>query len=371
MTKTSVTLPRHSVSVAGVVVNEEGRVLAIRRRDNGQWQAPGGVLELQETFEQGVRREVLEETGVTVEVDRLTGVYKNLRLGVVALVFRCRPIAGAPRPTAESSEACWLTGCDVVQSMSPAFAVRITDALAEDAPPAFRTHDGINLMRATAATASIRKELTALVEAGASQIIPWQSRVQHGEDLNQVETSALEASAKTIIGYDHSVVHGLLQVREYARLVLQLAGAAPHSLASSVENRMRRQSVLLDQSRRFDLLMTEAALRWRPGSVQLQLEQLRQIGAVMALPNVRIGLLPLSGQARAIYPEGFQVYADRADDADTIVVVELVTDEITLSEPGSVALYRQEFSLLCEGAFYDGEALTLLDRLATELSADS
>ncbi|WP_131744606.1 NUDIX domain-containing protein [Frankia sp. Cppng1_Ct_nod] len=146
MTATTATPPRHSVSVAGVVVNENGRVLAIRRRDNGQWQAPGGVLELQETFEQGVRREVLEETGVTVEVDRLTGVYKNLRLGVVALVFRCRPIAGTPQPTAESSEVRWLTESDVQQSMSPAFAVRVTDALAGDAPVAFRAHDGVNLI---------------------------------------------------------------------------------------------------------------------------------------------------------------------------------------------------------------------------------
>ncbi len=140
------TTPRHSVSVAGVVVNEDGRILAICRRDNGQWQAPGGVLELQETFEQGVRREVLEETGVAVEVDRLTGVYKNLRLGVVALVFRCRPIAGAPRSTAESSEVRWLTESDVRQNMSPAFAVRVTDALADHATPAVRVHDGVNLI---------------------------------------------------------------------------------------------------------------------------------------------------------------------------------------------------------------------------------
>jgi ADP-ribose pyrophosphatase YjhB (NUDIX family) len=41
-----------------------------------------------------VRREVAEETGVDVEVGRLTGVYKNLERGIVALVFRCRPVAG-------------------------------------------------------------------------------------------------------------------------------------------------------------------------------------------------------------------------------------------------------------------------------------
>ena len=87
MTMTPNNLPRHSVSVAGVIFDDHGRVLAIRRRDNNQWQPPGGVLELGETFEEGVRREVLEETGMQVRVGRLTGVYKNMNLGVVALVW--------------------------------------------------------------------------------------------------------------------------------------------------------------------------------------------------------------------------------------------------------------------------------------------
>ena len=95
-------LPRHSVAVVGIAVDDAGRVLAIRRRDNGHWQPPGGVLELGETIEDGVRREVLEETGVEVEPVQLTGVYKNMLLGVVALVFRCRLVAGTPGPTAEA-----------------------------------------------------------------------------------------------------------------------------------------------------------------------------------------------------------------------------------------------------------------------------
>src|SRR3954452_7600921 len=101
--------PKHSVSVAGVVVRDDGRILAVQRRDNARWEPPGGVLELGETFEEGVRREVAEETGVGVEVERLTGAYKNLPRGIVALVFRCRPLAGQPTPTDESRLAQWLS----------------------------------------------------------------------------------------------------------------------------------------------------------------------------------------------------------------------------------------------------------------------
>src|SRR3954454_5024657 len=91
--------PRHSVSVAGAVVRSDGKLLMIRRRDNGRWEPPGGVLELEETVEAGVAREILEETGISVEVERLTGVYKNMPRGIVALFFRCRPFEGEAGPT--------------------------------------------------------------------------------------------------------------------------------------------------------------------------------------------------------------------------------------------------------------------------------
>jgi len=136
--------PQHSVSVAGIVVREDGRVLVVQRRDNARWEPPGGVLELSETFEQGVRREIVEETGVTVRVDRLTGAYKNLTRGVVALVFRCTPVAGEATTTAESRSVRWLTPEEVREHMSPAYAVRVLDALSDGT--ASRAHDGVQLV---------------------------------------------------------------------------------------------------------------------------------------------------------------------------------------------------------------------------------
>lgn len=137
-------LPKHSVSVAGVVVDDAGRVLTIRRRDNGHWEAPGGVLELNESPEAGVRREVAEETGMNVRVDRLTGVYKNIARGIVALVFRCSPGDERPHPTNEAIEVRWMHRGEVQDLMDPAFAVRVLDAFGDQ--PMVRTHDGINVL---------------------------------------------------------------------------------------------------------------------------------------------------------------------------------------------------------------------------------
>lgn len=138
--------PRHSVSVAGVVVDDAGRALLIRRRDNGHWEPPGGVLELAEDIEDGLRREVREETGLAVEPVALTGVYKNMTRGIVALVFRCRVTGGQLALSDETAEVRWAAAAEVPGLADQAYAVRVTDALEAASPPAIRMHDGVQLV---------------------------------------------------------------------------------------------------------------------------------------------------------------------------------------------------------------------------------
>lgn len=139
--------PRHSVSVAAVIFDDSGeKVLLIKRRDNGRWEPPGGVLELDETIEDGLRREVLEETGAEIEVGPLTGVYKNMARGIVALVFMARATT-EPRVRTDEAEAVqWTPFPDVGSVVAPVYAVRIHDALgSRNGPPAVRGHDGARI----------------------------------------------------------------------------------------------------------------------------------------------------------------------------------------------------------------------------------
>ena len=134
----------HSVSVAGVVLDARGRVLVIRRRDDGQWQIPGGVLESGESLAEGVRREVLEESGIGVRVNRLSGVYHHVVRDVVALVYLCTGVGGRPTPSLESSEVCWWDVDTVLARFAPVFGVRVADALSGNVHS--RDHDGQHLL---------------------------------------------------------------------------------------------------------------------------------------------------------------------------------------------------------------------------------
>ena len=136
----------HSVSVAAAVIDDAGRVLVIQRRDNGRWEPPGGVLEMNESIPEGVAREVREETGLTIELTRLTGVYKNMVRGVIAIMFRARVTGGKLSTSNETSRVEWWSPEEVAQGMDPAYAVRVLDALRENADPAVRTHDGVHLI---------------------------------------------------------------------------------------------------------------------------------------------------------------------------------------------------------------------------------
>src|SRR5881296_2190550 len=70
-------------SVSAVIFGARRRLLLQHRSDGGQWGLPGGSLEIGESVTEGVIREVREETGLTVTVGRLVGVYSEPKLQVV------------------------------------------------------------------------------------------------------------------------------------------------------------------------------------------------------------------------------------------------------------------------------------------------
>ena len=97
--------PQRPVVGVGAVIVHEGRVVLIKRKYEplaGQWSLPGGTLELAESLEAGVAREMREETGLEVEVGPVIEVFDRILLDIdsrvryhfVLIDYLCRPIGG-------------------------------------------------------------------------------------------------------------------------------------------------------------------------------------------------------------------------------------------------------------------------------------
>lgn len=99
---------------AGVlIVNEQGGLLLQRRTDNGLWGIPGGSLEINETTEEAARREVREETGLTVGEMTLFGVFSGGELfyvypngdqtAIVSIIYQTSDVEGEMRIDGDES----------------------------------------------------------------------------------------------------------------------------------------------------------------------------------------------------------------------------------------------------------------------------
>jgi ADP-ribose pyrophosphatase YjhB (NUDIX family) len=143
MAKTNSSHTRRTAADA-VLFDERGHVLLQRRADFNVWGLPGGAVELGETLEAAVRREVKEETGFDVEVVRLVGAYSDPAdttvsypsgdvVHYVSLVFECRTVGGDGRTDAESTGQAWFAPDGLPAELLRGHAVRVRDAAARRA----------------------------------------------------------------------------------------------------------------------------------------------------------------------------------------------------------------------------------------------
>ena len=126
-----------------VVVGEAGVLLAMRAELRG-WELPGGRPFPGEGGDAALRREVEEETGLTVEVLAHVGDY--CRTGFrphTARVYRCRVTGGALRASAETPAVAWFDPVALPRTLFPWYRGPLADALAElPEPVAIREHQG-------------------------------------------------------------------------------------------------------------------------------------------------------------------------------------------------------------------------------------
>lgn len=175
----------------------------------------------------------------------------------------------------------------------------------------------------------------------------------------------LERRARMICDYTPSMVPALVQTAAYARAMLTTAGgpALLHEgdawVGEMVAERMQRQQLLYMPGRRVRLLMGEAALYVRFGSLDesaaILAGQLDRLMTLFGLPNVEIGVLPFVLSSPVLPIAGFSLVDDAA-------WTETLTTEREVYDPAHVELYSRAFEIGMSAAARGDDAADLIRR---------
>ena len=126
-------IPTHILAAAGIVLNEQQEVLMVKHNHAG-WVFPGGQVGVGENVIEAVKREVMEETGISIEVGELfcaasnTAKYPGYN-GVkeiptkLMLDFICKYTGGTPRPSDENSESRFVPKEDALEMITAPAAI--------------------------------------------------------------------------------------------------------------------------------------------------------------------------------------------------------------------------------------------------------
>lgn len=129
-------------SARAIVRDAEGRVLFVRRRDNGHWVMPAGSLELGESILDCLRREVEEESGLTIVSATLIATYSEPRFAftnayggehqMLSLVFRVDEWAGELATTTDETTDARFFALDALPELPPLYEETLHDLAAFD-----------------------------------------------------------------------------------------------------------------------------------------------------------------------------------------------------------------------------------------------
>lgn len=206
--------------------------------------------------------------------------------------------------------------------------------------------------RATGAESAV-DELIGLRTAAVVHERTFKDRMAQGQAKVQRGYNQLVEESELIRHFDTVWIPGFVQTRDYARAVFTEMLELHHpidDINEAIAERMKRQQLLYDQSRRFELLIAEPALLWDWVPARVMIPQLHFLATWLDAPNVRLGVLPMRGGNRRVPQNSFQMY-------DDLVIVETIGGE---DDRQPAKIYAQVMDEMWERAAVGEDARALI-----------
>ena len=127
-----------TIGAFAIIFNAQGQVLLSHRRDVDMWNLPGGGMESRELPTEAVIREVMEETGLEVTVERMVGVYGKVDKDDLVFAFVCKVVGGELRLSDEADEHRYFDVNALPPNTLQKQVERIFDAVRDLPAPVFR-----------------------------------------------------------------------------------------------------------------------------------------------------------------------------------------------------------------------------------------
>ncbi|MEU6175879.1 helix-turn-helix transcriptional regulator [Streptantibioticus parmotrematis] len=200
-------------------------------------------------------------------------------------------------------------------------------------------------------------ELLARLRGFESHIRSWRRQLASGHKPVQDTHLAEHTSATVFRGWESSMIMGILQTPDYARhIFLRYAGLqqSPRDTEEAVRSRIKRQEALYDPTKRFHLIMWEAALRALVCPPAVLAAQLDRLAGAVGLDTVELGVIPFSASLKIPPATAFWMYDD------TRVIVETWHSELWIEDAPSVSTYLRTWKTLRESAVYGADAQRII-----------
>jgi transcriptional regulator with XRE-family HTH domain len=209
--------------------------------------------------------------------------------------------------------------------------------------------------------------LLASLHSLETQHAEWQRQLRGGLRPHQHELAEIDAKTHTFRVFEPATIPGVLQTAEYARARFTegvTLFSMPDDIDYAVRTRMQRQDLLYRRDKRFHFVLTEAALRYRRSSLDVQIAQLDRLMTLSALPNVRLGIIAFETQY-AVGPWHAFWLRDQHR-----VTIETFSAELNLAQPQEIELYARVFDELAAVASYGRAARAIITRVIDDLAPD-